>query len=189
MTTMPTTAAMIARPGVLLRRRVARGGEHDQVGVPARRSALSSVGLRGREAVRCRRARCAVMRTGNGDRRAVPRAGRPSTSRDEPSRRWRSSRRGEDAESIETPGGAVTASEIVALRRPLVRRLERDLGLDAVLDERWLDGDVGVRRSRNDQRHRRGEQQPSHGSPRCFAITIRCSSVVPSPISSIFWSW
>ncbi len=28
----------------------------------------------------------------------------------------------------------------------------------------------------------------SSQSPRCFAITIRCTSFVPSPISRIFWS-
>ena len=26
------------------------------------------------------------------------------------------------------------------------------------------------------------------GSPRCRAITMRCTSLVPSPISRIFWS-
>jgi hypothetical protein len=28
----------------------------------------------------------------------------------------------------------------------------------------------------------------SRQSPSCFAITIRCTSLVPSPISRIFWS-
>ena len=80
---------------------------------------------------------------------------------------------GEEAESIEIPGGALTESEIVSLGGRSFGVCERDLGLDAVLDERRLDGDVGVRRSGNEERHCGGDEQLPHGSPRCRAITIR----------------
>ena len=122
-------------PRVLLRRSCAGGGEHDQVGVPLHLRVVA-VGLGGREAVG---AGANLRRDANGNdgRRAGPRAGRPVhvtveplTSALQPG--------GEEAESIEIPGGAFTESEIVSFGGRSFGRLERDLGLDAVLDERRL---------------------------------------------------
>ena len=41
---------------------------------------------------------------------------------------------------------------------------------------------------RKEQRGHDGERYRQHYNPRSFAITMRCTSFVPSPISRIFWS-
>ena len=128
----------------------------------------------------------AVMRTGNEvvvrstSRPPVHVTDEPLTSAFQPG--------GEEAESIEMPGGALTESEIVSFGG-------RSFGVSNVIsvstpsstNDGWM-VTWAYAAAGNDQRHRSGEQQLSHGSPRCRAITIRWTSFVPSPISRIFWS-
>ena len=46
--------------------------------------------------------------------------------------------------------------------------------------------DVGRGRGREGQRSGDDDEREPHGKPSCRAITIRCTSFVPSPISRIF---
>ena len=80
---------------------------------------------------------------------------------------------GEEAESIEIPGGALTESEIVSFGgRSFGVWNEISVSTPSSTND-GCDRDVGVRRSGNDERHCGGNDQLPHGSPRCRAITIR----------------
>ena len=86
--------------------------------------------------------------------------------------------------------------EALELLRPeaLDARPERDVGIARLLRleaDQVLD-DLGGRPFRPPEQSLAFQQGPvelaSSQSPRCRAITIRCTSFVPSPISNTFWS-
>ena len=144
----------MAAHGCSLRRSCAGSREHGQVGVPLHRRVVA-VRLGGREAVR---AGANLRRDANGNDVVVRSTSLPPVHVTEEPLTSALQPGGEEAESIEIPGGAFTERETVSLGGRSFGRLERDLGLDPVLDERRLDGDVGVGRSGNDERHCGGDE-------------------------------
>ena len=180
-TTNPARAAPTASPWMLLRRGRC-GWKHGEVDIPADGGAVV-VGLSGREGVG---AGTAAREDADGEpsRRTIfEAAARPrnggAVNRCLPA----GGRRGRD----DRDAGRCSRSNLCrGVGRALVRCRKREFGLDPRFDERRSHGDMRGRRCRNHEGDRRDRESALHGRPRCRAITIRCTSFVPSPISRIF---
>ena len=90
------------------------------------------------------------------------------------------------ADTIEMPDGILASTETVAWGGRSFGNGQAISVATPVVDERRRDRDMCCRRDGEDKRGSEQDERQPHGKPSCRAITIRCTSFVPSPISRIF---